>query len=245
MKPLGLLAAILVLGVAGAVFLLAPRTPEITVTDAVLSPMGSSYALTAKIDNPGGPDRLIAAGSAEAERTMIAGTDRADVMAIPAGSTPSLAMDGAHGMFMGLPEDMAEGRLVPVTLVFENAGEIATRARVAAVEMDHGEKLEAGDEAPELEMSVTADGDGWAVSLEVSDFVFSREAVDGPHQPGVGHGHLYLNGLKLQRMYGTEARIGMLPTGSHEVRVVLNTNDHRAYARYGQPVAAVARIEVD
>lgn len=245
MKPLGLLAAIVVMGAAGAVFLLAPKAPEITVTDAVLSPMGGGHALTAKIENAGGPDRLIAVGSGEAERAMIAGTDRADLLAIPAGASPGLAIDGAHGMLTGLPKTMEEGRLVPVEFVFEAGGRVATRARVGGAAMQHGGVLEAGEGAPALSMTVTPDGDGWDVALDIELFEFSGDAVDGPHQPGVGHVHLYLNGLKLQRMYSPEARIGALPRGRHEVRVVLNTNDHRAYAVGGQAVEAVELIEVD
>ncbi|MDJ0628104.1 MAG: hypothetical protein QNJ44_07565 [Rhodobacter sp.] len=245
MKPWGLLAAILVLGLAGSMFLLAPRGSRIAVTDAVLSPMGGGFALTAKIDNPGGPDRLIGVGTGDAAGGTIVGAVGAGGLAIPAGSAPGLAMDGAHGMLLELPDDADDGRLIPVTFEFAGAGEVSTRARVEVVAMDHGEMLDAGRDAPGLAMSVKPDGAGWLVELEVERFEFSRDAVDGPHQPGVGHGHLYLDGLKLQRMYDASARIGSLPKGSYEVRVVLNTNDHRAYASNGKPVAAAAQIEVD
>ena len=35
----------------------------------------------------------------------------------------------------------------------------------------------------------------WAVSVKSEDFEFTPNLVDGPHVPGTGHGHIYLNGL--------------------------------------------------
>jgi len=90
-----------------------------------------NYSLSLKITNEGAPDRLLSVQSAEAERVMVMGASTDAGLPVPAGATPSLAMDGAHGMLMGLG-DVAEGRLVPVTLVFENAGEVSTRARLAS-----------------------------------------------------------------------------------------------------------------
>ena len=86
-----------------------------------------------------------------------------------------------------------------------------------------------GEPAPRLALSVAPDGDGWRVSIEAEDFTFSEEFVDLYHVPGMGHGHLYVGGMKMGRLYAPEAYIGALPKGQHEIRVTLNTNDHRAY----------------
>ena len=51
--------------------------------------------------------------------------------------------------------------------------------------------------------------------------------------------------MKLGRMLEPEAHIGALPKGQHEVRVTLNTNDHRAYVVDDVPVSAAAQIVVD
>ena len=131
LKPLPLVAALLVLALAGAALLLAPRGPQITLTDAVLSPMGEGLMLTLKIDSPDGPDRLLAVSSDEATQVMVMGAPFAGGLPIPAGGTPSLSADGAHGMLMGV-DDAGEGRLVPVTLTFQQAGEVSTRARISA-----------------------------------------------------------------------------------------------------------------
>ncbi len=48
-----------------------------------------------------------------------------DGIPIPAGETVMLERGGLHVMFMGLDGGMEQGETVDVTLVFENAGEIA------------------------------------------------------------------------------------------------------------------------
>ncbi len=45
-------------------------------------------------------------------------------IAIPAGGRHALARGGDHVMFMGLKEPLEQGGTVPLTLVFEKAGEI-------------------------------------------------------------------------------------------------------------------------
>lgn len=49
---------------------------------------------------------------------------------VPAGDTVSFAPGGPHLMFMGLSTSLAAGSSVPVTLVFERAGEITARFAV-------------------------------------------------------------------------------------------------------------------
>ncbi|MGR3804635.1 copper chaperone PCu(A)C [Marinibacterium profundimaris] len=97
--------------------------------------------------------------------------------------------------------------------------------------------------APDLALTATPDGDGWVLRVETENFTFNEDLADGPHVPGVGHAHLYLDGLKLQRLYQRDARIGALLPGRYTVRVTLNTNDHRIYAKDGKPISVTAIIE--
>ena len=118
MKPTALLGVLLVLAAAAGIWLLALRPAPIMLTDATVMQMGAPgrYGLTLKIANDGGPDRLMSVQSAQAERVMVMGASTEAGLPVPAGATPSLSEDGVHGMLMGLGGDMAEGRLVPVTL---------------------------------------------------------------------------------------------------------------------------------
>lgn len=59
--------------------------------------------------------------------------------AIPAGETYTLKRGGDHVMFMGLTESWSQGDMVPVTLVFEQAGEITLEIPVDLERgADHG-----------------------------------------------------------------------------------------------------------
>jgi hypothetical protein len=108
------------------------------VTDAYarFMPGGKSGAAFMVIENhQSEDDRLVAALSRVAERvelhTHVEGADGMMQMievpegfAIPAGGSHVLERGGDHMMFLGIIEAPAEGGTVPVTLVFEKAGEI-------------------------------------------------------------------------------------------------------------------------
>lgn len=244
MKALRVLIALACFAAAGAAFYLkGDGVPEITVSEAVLRPMGSGHALIAKIDNPGRADRLLEVSTDDTGAAILGN----GALAIPAFSAPSLAMDGVHAMIMGLG-DLEHGRLVPVQLDFEQSGSIVTRARVdAGAMMDHTAPYEVpeGEPVPSISLTIVPNGYGWKITADTENFTFSKDAVDGPHQPGVGHGHLYLNGLKLQRLYTPEVTISRLPTGTHQLLVTLNTNDHRAYSVAGRPLTAIVEVTAD
>ncbi len=50
--------------------------------------------------------------------------------AIPAGATHLLQRGGDHVMFMGLSHELQDGEVIPVTLVFETAGEVVVEVTV-------------------------------------------------------------------------------------------------------------------
>lgn len=67
--------------------------------------------------------------------------EMADGVPVPAGETVVLQPGGLHIMFMQLNDALVDGQSVPVTLTFENAGDVAVdlpiRKKMAAM-MDHG-----------------------------------------------------------------------------------------------------------
>ena len=121
-------------------------------------------------------------------------------------------------------------------------------------QMDHsmhqaGAGIEVGSDQnpPDIEMTVAQkDDDTWSVLITTRNFEFFEPKTEPlAHQDGQGHGHLYLNGLKLQRMYSNQAIIGELPDGKHVISVTLNSNDHKAFTVGGKPVSASAEIIAD
>ncbi len=95
-------------------------------------------------------DQLIGARSDVAARveihTHIKGDDGVMKMrkvegglTIPAGGSHVLARGGDHIMFMGLKQSFDQGKEIPVTLIFEQAGEIDVSILVDLEREDHGE----------------------------------------------------------------------------------------------------------
>ena len=232
------------------------RNDHLLISEAVAAPLeegGAAAFMT--IENTGAPDRLIGVESPVAEAALYSPAHD-DGPPVPVGKS-SLAADSAHIRLTSPDQPFADGTLVPLTLTFAEAGPVAAKVRLsdptstgAAEEVGLfgiGAICVVGDgePAPGIALSVQPEGDGWRVRIDAEDFTFSEEFVDLYHVPGMGHGHLYVGGMKIGRLYEPEAYIGALPKGQHEIRVTLNTNDHRAYVVDDVPVTASARIEVN
>ncbi|GAA6175374.1 copper chaperone PCu(A)C [Sulfitobacter pacificus] len=210
----------------------------------------SMYMVTLTVENTGAPDVILSASTPDADMiTVVNPQHSGSVLVVPGESQGILAMDGAHVMLR--MDDFAEGSFIPLTLTFENAGEVVTRLQNAGVTtMSHDPSTGVATEpAPSVSLQATdaPNADGFSLRIEVENFTFYRPkdefAEDPAHVAGQGHGHLYLNGLKLGRVYEPGFDIGQLPAGDHVLEVALNTNDHRPYlAADGRPV--VARLEI-
>ena len=75
-------------------------------------------------------------------------------------------------------------------------------------------------------------------------FTFAPEKVNAPNVAGEGHPHLYVNGVRLGRIYSPYLHLGTLAPGMNEVRVTLNTNMHQEYAHGGETIEAATTIHV-
>jgi len=115
------------------------------ITDAYAvsaSPTARTGAAFFIIENHGpADDRLVGVTSDAAERVEIhthledaSGVMRMikveDGIVVPAGARHALRRGGDHIMFLGLTAPFDAGRLIPVTLIFEQAGEIAVEIPV-------------------------------------------------------------------------------------------------------------------
>ena len=105
------------------------------------TPSSKSGAIFLELMNHGAADRLVAASSPVAKRTELH-THQEDAngvmkmihveegFALPAGSTTSFARGGKHVMLMGLTGPLEQGATVPLTLIFEKAGEVTVEVPV-------------------------------------------------------------------------------------------------------------------
>lgn len=97
--------------------------------------------------------------------------------------------------------------------------------------------LEQSEVPPKVNMSVERLADQtWQASIRIEDFILDQSLVDSAHRPGYGHGHIYLNGVKLGRVFSDSYSLGQLEAGDHKLSLTLNTNDHRVLRYGGKPM---------
>lgn len=233
----------------GAFLFLDDTAPEdVLFSNVTAKPLQSgALIVTFSMENADDPQRITGASVPDG-RAMIAGGSGEIV--VPTGAS-SVAPEGSHVMIMPFADKPQAGALVPLTLEFEGGGEATMRARVAEAtgEIDHSTMQHGLDlvdvprpDAPSVAIEVAQSDSGWRVTVTTARFEFAQNAVDQPHVMGQGHGHLYVSGTKIGRVFGNTAEIGHLPPGQHEVLVTLNTNDHKTYSTGGSAIAARALI---
>jgi hypothetical protein len=87
--------------------------------------------------------------------------------------------------------------------------------------------------APLIDVDVFEDAKGgWNLRVNTDNFAWAPEHASGEAIPGEGHGHVYVDGKKVARLYGPWYYLSPtgLSKGRHTVTVTLNANDHTAYA---------------
>tara|TARA_B110001469_G_C9589393_1_gene292426 strand:- start:213 stop:980 length:768 start_codon:yes stop_codon:yes gene_type:complete len=206
----------------------------------------NTFVVTLTIQNNGDATELVGVESPSADSAMIvnSGYEGASII-IPAQSKGIMAADGTHIMLMISADLFDEGAFIPLTLTFEDYGVVTTRLLNAGsdmTEMNHS-RSRGVSVTPSPKLSVSAPNgvskSGFDIKLEVEDFSFVLAPNDAQHIPNEGHAHVYLNGLKLGRLYNSAFTLGAVPANEYELRVTLNSNDHRPYLTEGSAVQEV------
>lgn len=86
--------------------------------------------------------------------------------------------------------------------------------------------------------------DGYNVHLTLTNFAFVPEKINQDPVANEGHAHLYVNGVKRARIYGTWFHIGAneLKAGENTIKVTLNANDHSEWVLAGEHIAASVTV---
>ena len=77
---------------------------------------------------------------------------------------------------------------------------------------------------------------GHNLFLTTTNFEMAPEDVNQTLEPGTGHGHLFVNGENVGRMYGTMRHMINLPKGEVTLHVYLGGNDHKVWMVDGAPL---------
>ena len=145
-----------------------------------------------------------------------------------------------------LTTDVAPDR--PGELVFEAtaAGAFAINFHVFGGDALHSDAKTVESETP-VSVAITAEPDaagGVNVRIATEGFQFAPDSVDQPHTPGAGHAHIYVDGVKLGRVFEPDYHIAPLSAGQHEIRVSLNANDHSDLVYDGARVESTITVTV-
>ena len=88
------------------------------------------------------------------------------------------------------------------------------------------------------------DTGGVNIHIVTEGWLWTPDNVDGEHVPGEGHAHIYVDGVKIDRIYGPTYYLEGIEPGEREVRVSLNSNSHDELTYGGNAVEAVSMVEI-
>lgn len=232
-------------------------TPQgsVSATNGQAVPMGTSgemFMVTMDLQNDGAPVAIEDVTSPNGAHVSFMNPNQTGAMVVPGNDTAQLAMDGAHIMLHVSPGEFPEGSFQSLSLRMSDGSEVVARIQRpmptdAMSGMDHsmGNGI---DISPSPKIALARDPDvstaGFEVEIAVENFEFVVIEAMAPHVDGQGHAHVYLNGVKLGRLYEERFEIGGLPAGEYDLTVALNSNDHRPYVSEGGPVAVTYRFSL-
>ena len=111
--------------------------------------------------------------------------------------------------------------------------------------MPHGDDAIALSAPAAVAMAATPDGSGGLnVAIDAEGWRWAPERVNEEHRPGEGHGHIYVDGVKVNRVYGPNYHLAGLEPGERHIRVTLNANSHNGLTVDGRALEAVMVVTV-
>ncbi len=90
---------------------------------------------------------------------------------------------------------------------------------------------------PTLDLEIEPDpASGHNLLITTDGFRMTPEDVNGPVEAGTGHGHLFVNGKNIGRLYANVRHLIDLPKGEVTIHMYLGGNDHKVWVANGQPL---------
>ena len=98
-------------------------------------------------------------------------------------------------------------------------------------------------DAPAIDLRVFALGDGsYNLQVQTSNFTFTPQNIDKSPVLGEGHAHLYVDGVKIARLYGEWHHVPTLPPDAEALTASLYANNHQGFAIDGVLISATVRL---
>jgi hypothetical protein len=106
-------------------------------------------------------------------------------------------------------------------------------------------EISSGQPIPTVNLVVHPDSvKGWNLEIKVTNFRFAPDRVNTKSSATEGHAHLYVNGKKITRLYGSWYYLDNLPPGQNKITVSLNANGHEQLTHRNKPIEATTVIQV-
>ena len=109
------------------------------------------------------------------------------------------------------------------------------------------EVIEVAADAPAPTVTIEALEDsmsGYNLHITTNYFTFTPETVNQAVVQNTGHAHLYINDVKITRLYSSWFHIDevLLAEGKNTVKVTLNANNHSEWQLAGETIASTITI---
>jgi hypothetical protein len=109
---------------------------------------------------------------------------------------------------------------------------------------DHSKQMDmSGDSAPVVDLSVIPLGDGsHNIRVQTLNFIFAPQNVNQDPRAGEGHAHLYVDGVKIARLYGEWFHIESLPENAEMITLSLYANNHQVLSANGVEISDMVMV---
>ena len=109
-----------------------------------------------------------------------------------------------------------------------------------------GHKFDASKPYPSASLEIFEDNvDGYNLYIKLENFILTPEDVGRENQSNSGHIHLYVNDIKIGRVYSNWFHIPGRYFNLKEniIRITLNSNLHDSFAINGNPIESEIKVK--
>jgi len=109
-----------------------------------------------------------------------------------------------------------------------------------------GHKIEANKPYPSVNLEIYEDNmDGYNLFIKLENFILTPMDVGKKNKTNSGHMHLYVNDIKISRVYSNWFHIPGRYFNLKEniIRITLNSNLHDSFAINGNPIESEIKVK--
>ena len=109
-----------------------------------------------------------------------------------------------------------------------------------------GHKIEANKPYPSVNLEIYEDNmDGYNLYIKLENFILTPMDVGKKNKSNSGHIHLYVNDIKIGRVYSNWFHIPGRYVNLKEniIRITLNSNLHESFAINGNPIESEIKVK--